>query len=216
MTTDQIRKAGVENADGTDIDASVAEATAKAKQIIAKARYDAFRMVTDARDEAEAILVDARSSLADGGEPATDISDLEARHAALVAANEALSAEHDRLLDQVARTRSLVEQLENRLARIASVTDSPPPPERGDSSHSTNATAVSQTEPAPPPRKGLTMDYSPSVPSPRAPETPSKEEATEVGSFYSRRSAKLPRIGTEGERSALSAMRTIRAGLEEE
>lgn len=63
------------------------------------------------------------------------------------------------------------------------------------------------------------MDYSPSV-EPHEPQDDAEESEgdgpAEKGSFYSRRSAKLPRIGDAGGKSALDMMRSIRATLDED
>ncbi|MGI9642387.1 MAG: hypothetical protein ACR2N9_06360, partial [Acidimicrobiia bacterium] len=59
------------------------------------------------------------------------------------------------------------------------------------------------------------MDYSPAVdPPPKASEVEEEDEEDEIpverGSFYSRRSAKLPSIGEAGGKGALDMMRAIR------
>lgn len=71
---------------------------------------------------------------------------------------------------------------------------------------------VAIPEPAEPLVKPF-IDYSPAVaPPPKASEVAEEEAEVPVerGSFYSRRSAKLPSIGDAGGKSALDMMRAIR------
>ena len=62
MTTDQIRVTDTTNDISREAAAVVDKASEQAKQIVAKARYDACRMFTDARAEAESILADSDHS----------------------------------------------------------------------------------------------------------------------------------------------------------
>ncbi len=58
------------------------------------------------------------------------------------------------------------------------------------------------------------LDYSPSVPAPVPMAEPDADAALK-GSFYSRRSAKLPHIGENAGEDSFSAIRSMRAGLVE-
>lgn len=187
----------------------------EAKSILAKARYEAFRLMTDARAEAEEILDDARTEAeairkeaelqAESIVDAAHMQAEEIRTAAPPAeAPESvahLEQEHEELTQRVTSLRTLADQLEERFAALAE-----------------NANA-SRPEIDEPPRPVL--DYSPSVapaprPEPALDEAPLDDDVpTERGSFYSRRSAKLPRIGSDGGQSALDMMRSIRETFDE-
>lgn len=193
--------------------------TDQAKDILAKARYDAFRLMTDARKEAEEILEDARSEAAgivrDAEMQAESIVDAAHVQAAEVAraapepdpgsdtaeAVASLEQEHEELTQRVSSLRELADQLEERFAALAETANASQPSIEG--------------TPRP------VLDYSPSVPhedpadAPEEPSPPVREagpvaDGVERGSFYSRRSAKLPRIGDAGGKSALDMMRAIR------
>ncbi len=222
-TTDTAHGADATNED-TAAAAVVAAAQDEAKQILASSRYDAFRLVTEARTEAETILEEARSEAAGILKAAeitaqSKIDAAEIRAAEIVEAAERTAAdtrgpgtvggaadleeEHRELSDRVSSLRVLADQLERRFAALA---ESAP---NGDG-----------TVPDGGPRRVPSLDYSPSVPPKSAepvqapPEIPPAEEDPERGSFYSRRSAKLPRIGVDGGRSALDMTRSIRERLE--
>ncbi len=201
-------------------------ANEQAKQILASSRYEAFRLVTEARTEAETIIDGARSEAAGVVKAAemtarSKIESAEAHAADIVRAAEqrasdvtsetafpaaganatALEAEHRDLSERVSSLRVLADQLEHRFAALAVSTPS------GDGAvEATNRPPVT------------TLDYSPSVaPSSKveAPvEIPPAEEDPERGSFYSRRSANLPRIGAAAGQSALELTRSIRERLE--
>lgn len=231
MTTKHVTDESVRDIDTADL-GSTREATEQAKdasrQLLAKARYDAFRLMTEARDEAETILDEARAE-ATGTRSAAEITSgsmieeattraaaiVESAHeeaAAIVASahrrageeapqsiDEELEAEHEALSERVSTLRTLADQLEDRFAALAR-TAAPPSPE-------------------PPPAdspKSAKLDYSPSVAPPvkTVPRDPNDFEDEEKESFYNRRSAKLPRLGDDGGRSALDMTRTMRQSLE--
>lgn len=133
MIIDQIRKTDTTNDISRDVAAVVDEAHEAAKQIVAKARYDAFRMVTDAREEAESILAEADHGYAPNSSQGTEITHdgefqtaneaLAQVNTTLQEANSALAAENQSLDDRVQQTRALLTDLETRLARIAATPD---------------------------------------------------------------------------------------------
>ena len=193
----------------------------EAKQILAKARYEAFRLMTDAREEAEGILEQARAEAASlrmeaemQAESIIDAAHIRADGIQTAVPAEAedetaesvaqLEQEHEELTERVTSLRALADQLEERFAALA-------------------ATATAPRTVEEPPRPVL--DYSPSVPPPpREPQVivdeattsePSDTAPTERGSFYSRRSAKLPRIGDAGGHNALDMMRSIRESFDD-
>jgi F0F1-type ATP synthase membrane subunit b/b' len=204
---------------GSD-DQPVAETTSpgaadEAKAVLAKARYEAFRLVTDARNEAEEILDQARAE----AEAIRNEAEMQAESivdAAHLRAGEVtppepsgesaesvaqLEQEHEELTQRVSSLRTLADQLEERFAALAAHATAPRP------------------ELEEPPRPVL--DYSPSVAAPPPAEaTDELDDSTdddvvpERGSFYSRRSAKLPRIGEAGGQSALDMMRTMRESID--
>jgi cell division septum initiation protein DivIVA len=227
MTTTETTQ-GVESTnDAGSSDAIVASANEEAKQILATSRYEAFRLVTEARTEAETILEEARAEAAGMVKAAEitaqskiDAADAHAveivqaaeeRSAAIAEAasdlvpeadtdTDALEAEHRELSERVSSLRILADQLEQRFAALAASTP--------DGSPGTDA---------PQANADTTLDYSPSVaptPANPIPEALPAEEDAERGSFYSRRSANLPRIGEAGGQSALDMTRSIRARLE--
>lgn len=187
----------------------------EAKSILAKARYEAFRLMTDAREEAEDILAQAREE-ADGIRTEAEMQAESIVDAAHMRADEiratpvfddthsaesvaTLEHEHRELTDRVGSLRLLADQLEERFAALAATANAPHP-------------AIEES-----PRPIL--DYSPSVPSPTKPSVeeavPEAAPTEERGSFYSRRSAKLPRIGDAGGKNALDMMRAIRESYDD-
>ena len=201
--------------DVADIDATTPAAADEAKDILAKARYEAFRLMTDARQEAEEILDQARTeanairteaemqaeSIIDAAHMRADEIQQEGATSEAPTSMTQLEQEHEELTERVSSLRSLADQLEERFAALAE-------------------TSVQRPSIEEPPRPVL--DYSPSVPHPEpiveadvADEDPKPVEE-ERGSFYSRRSAKLPRIGEAGGQSALDMMRSIRESFEDD
>jgi len=208
---------------------SEAQAEDASRQLLAKARYDAFRLMTEARDEAETILAEARAE-AEGTKTAAVLrsaSDVEAakaqaaeileaahEEAASIVASahrtageqhetesaEALEAEHKALSVRVSTLRTLADQLENRFAALAATAAVEPPAAAKDERRTLESD----------------IDYSPSVASPtkEADELTSSPASGERDSFYRRRSAKLPRLGEDGGRSAFDLSRTLRESME--
>lgn len=242
MTTDHVTDHPMHDTEAPD-DASDTDQTQQAedtsRQLLAKARYDAFRLMTEARDEAETILDEAKAeaagtkkaaeltaaSAAEKAEAtAKDIIESAREEAAAIVASAhrtageqratedegQLEEEHRALSERVTTLRSLAEQLEDRFAALAKTAGAPPP----DSSPTPAPPAAETTQPGPP-----TLDYSPSVaPTPKATAQVSAAKTSadpeERESFYNRRSAKLPRLGDDGGRSALNMTRTMRETLE--
>jgi hypothetical protein len=205
------------------------------RELLAKARYDAFRLMTEAREEAESILDQARAEAAGTIKAAQVIAEATADKAesdaaaTVIAAKEevaaivasahrtagersqaedssALQAEHRALSERVSTLRTLADQLEDRFAALAK----------------TAGTAPADTnEPTPDPdakNPKPDLDDSPSVAAAADEEDQenSVEPEPEKGSFYNRRSAKLPRLGEDGRRGALDMTRMIRESLDSE
>jgi hypothetical protein len=202
MTTDQIKN--VESADSAphdvpDPDTAADRATNEARQIIAKARHEAFRMVTEARNDADAILAEARAEAAELTGTGLINSSVADENADLLVVNAALRAEYNELAGLIEDSQQLIETLDTRLLDLATMPDSMP------SLHgSVDEVAQDVGRQIAP----FVFDYSPSVaPAPK----PSRRKNTErAESFYARKSAKLPRIGTEGGKDALDVVRSMR------
>lgn len=220
MTTTNMQPdaAAVSGSDDDAVEETTSPSAAEeAKAVLAKARYEAFRLVTDARSEAEEILEQARTE-ADAIRTEAEMQAESIIDAAHLQANEVgtaeppaetaesvaqLEQEHEELTQRVSSLRTLADQLEERFAALAAHATAPRP-------------GLEE-----PPRPVL--DYSPSVaPAPKPePEAADDSDAStdedapaERGSFYSRRSAKLPRIGEAGGQSALDMMRSMRENID--
>lgn len=209
MTTDQIETAESTTGASNDSQASGASdsrAANEARQIIAKARYEAFRMVTDARTDADSILHEARAEAETivGSSDANEA--IAAENADLVAVNAALRVEYNELVDLINASQDLLEQLDVRLLDLATMPDTHAP-DLASIEPGLAAAEGSQVS-------GYVFDYSPAVaPTPK----PRKAKATErAESFYTRKSAKLPRIGREGGQDALDVVRSMRDRLREQ
>jgi vacuolar-type H+-ATPase subunit E/Vma4 len=221
MTTDTQHEAAGAEADAVTVESTEGE---QAKELLAKARFDAFRIVTDGRKEAESILEEARTEAAriideaastaaslvtnarreaEEKQASTDETSSEADATKTAVAE--LEEEHQQLTDRVGSLRALADQLEERFAALAAHANTSNVAGSSDNDET-------QSDPADEER-GPVFDYSPSVaPPPEVSDTGDDEDDVPVerGSFYSRRSAKLPSIGDAGGKSALDMMRAIR------
>ena len=198
----------------------VSEANEEARDLVAKARFDAFSLMTEARKEAESILEEARDEATRIVQEAeykadsiVDAARLEARELPSTdidpTQTAALEAEHDALTERVSTLRTLAAELEQRFDSLTAQADQAAAEQAAivhDRFSDVHAPSVAPI-----------IDYSPAVDASR---DGSEDEVSEAddstkGSFYNRRSAKLPRIGDEGGRGALDMMRTIRSTLED-
>lgn len=205
------------------------------RQLLAKARYDGFKLMTESREEAENILSEARTEAA-GIVAAAEISaeaiagKATARAQASVTAateegaaivaralraagegatpvdSEELLEEHRTLSDRVSTLRTLADRLENRFAALAATTSESP--------EAPGLDTTSQAAPA----KNQTIDYSPIIEPEGVQANP--EELDDAGdakdSFYSRRSANLPRLGEDNSESIVSMTRALRKSLDKD
>lgn len=240
MTTTDMQHTTSEST--ADTDPTVADTPSQADDgasMLAKARYDAFRTVTEARQEAETILDEARTEAADlireaemTAESIRDAARLQADDdrattgAPILSEQTASTAEevadlheeHQHLTDRVSSLRMLADQLEERFAALAKQAQGEPA-DRGHIESDTADTPARSTDPSTAP----VLDYAPSVPAPAPAADASMDESgddapqapAERGSFYSRRSAKLPRIGDAGGKSALDMMKSIRESFDD-
>lgn len=218
----------------------VAEAREQATAILSEARREAFRLVTEARQDAEntaaeaqsnagAILKNAESVLSTARRDAISLIDevkeeseqlIAERNQALAQMRADYETENADLLARISELRAIASDLESRLSAVI---------------HPREAQAVAEPEPAaadepapPPPPKPNTKPASPAASDPTEDDTASIEislgaptanpeteeiapQASPRGSFYSRRSAKLPRIGPDAGRNAIAAINAMRA-----
>ncbi|MDK1011402.1 MAG: hypothetical protein QGM46_10270 [Actinomycetota bacterium] len=202
MTTKQIagKSAGTtENHAGEVHDQSAPPVEDVTRDLLAKARYDAFRLVTEAREEAEnsleeartqeagivkaaRITADATAQKADAAAKATVIAAKEEVAAIVASAHRtageqtmgsdaaALEVEHRELSHRVSTLRDVAEQLEARFAALALTAAGPPP------GSATSDPVESDTELSAPPltHPRVAIDYSPSV------SPPEKDDETEA------------------------------------
>jgi vacuolar-type H+-ATPase subunit H len=203
MTTDQINNArstvGVlsEQPQNAGVVDSVAN---EARQIIAKARYDAFRMVTDARTDADSIIDEAKAEATELVSASEANDTIAGENADLVAVNAALRVEYNELVDLINESKELLDRLDVRLLDLATMPDTIPKVHEGSS---VEVTAGPASEATP-----FVIDYSPAVAPPVKPSRDTTSARAE--SFYTRKSAKLPRIGREGGQQALDVVRSMR------
>ena len=249
MTTDTQHEPSEAVAADVTVDATEGE---QAKELLAKARFDAFRMVTDGRKEAESILEEAKEEaariLAAAQDTAASVvesaetkaeeihsstEDATTEAAATETAVAELEEERQQLTERVGSLRVLADQLEERFAALATHANTsklhnearndeastpldhselPMEPTADVAPVAENPSAdETAVEPSKPVAKPV-IDYSPAVaPPPKASDLDRGDEVpVERGSFYSRRSAKLPSIGDAGGKGALDMMRAIR------
>lgn len=202
-------------------DRAVAEARALAKEtgdrIVSEAQYEAFRIVTEAREEAEQALADARR----------EVELVRSEGATFAAANTVevrqrkaeLETEESELRSRLERMGAVTAELEQRLRLLVhGALDELGSVDRAIRAESNaladiaGAVAPERTSAGAP---HLERDR-PDADAAREETSPSQHaEDDEVpavrGSYYSRRSARLPRIG-DGANDALAAMSAMRVG----
>jgi cell division septum initiation protein DivIVA len=213
-----------------DIDALRAEAKADADRIREAARADAERILAEAQADAESKVAAAQSEAL---KMLTEIKDesermVEERDRELVRMREQFEQDHSNAIARIQTLQIVAADLEHRLQNVASsalgeiqaitteiptVQISPPQanaPTQQDAAYQEDPPLDSIPEAA-------TAESQPEAAA--ASERPAPQEEQAKGSFYSRRSARLPRIGAEaasGALAAVSAMRAARAGLDDD
>jgi cell division septum initiation protein DivIVA len=190
----------------------LAAAEGQAAKILNEAKFEAFKLVTDANEEADRVLSQAKTEAATTTAAATPGSAAEreieaARNEALAmvtevqAEMERLVAEREREMDRMrtqfeaekAAALAEVEQLRAEATRLRNDLDSD-----ATTVVLPGASLTSQDDAPPAPQTDLAADAAP-TPAPKR------------GSFYSRRSARLPRIGSDAAGGALAAVAAMRA-----
>jgi cell division septum initiation protein DivIVA len=202
------------------LDEATSAAREQADKILADARYEAFRLVNEAKEKSETALAEAEAE--------ADTTVANARQESVAILNQikeesqTLRSAHERdlenararfeeenaeLTQRIAKLRSVAGDLETRLQALArgALDDL-----MGMTGLLTSATSATRGTSATPP-----ADV------PTAADTADNEEEGPTGSpqrrsFYSRRSANLPRIGSDAGKSALAAASAMRASVREE
>lgn len=207
----------------------LAEAKAVAKEeaerILSEAQYEAFRIVTGAREEAEAAVDEARREAGTAGASGGDegASPTKASTAELDRIREEFTAEQAGLADRLEQMRTVTSDLEHRLRALAQGTREEleamnEAARTGTETHDDLAGAIpsatsvaDKDDPSPGRRAAPEPAERPEPLTPLRPPPPEIDDtpATNRGSFYSRRSAGLPRIGADAASAvaAVSAMR---------
>ncbi|MDJ0960547.1 MAG: DivIVA domain-containing protein [Acidimicrobiia bacterium] len=183
-----------------------AEAAADAEARVASAQSESLRMITEIKEESERMVAE--------------------RERELERMRVEFEANHAETIERVQNLQSLAGDLEQRLQSVASgalgeltsiSTDLTSP--TVNSPQETAPTPQRTTPPEAPPLdespESTTTDLVPEPeaaierPAPQESETTTEESGR--GSFYSRRSAKLPRIGADAASGALAAVSAMRA-----
>lgn len=206
------------------LDEASTNAREEAEKILADARYEAFRLITDAKENSEAALTeavaDAARKMADAEREAEDtlsaarreaitiVSQIQEESARMLAEREAELAkqaeqyeeENVELTERVIKLRAVTTDLATRLDALA----------RGKIEELFAMSGLIETTIDQDNHLTQMVRQGTALSSNAFTEEDSEEEAPR-GSFYTRRSAGLPRIGpeaAEGVRAAVSAMRT--------
>ncbi|MEN8234859.1 MAG: DivIVA domain-containing protein [Actinomycetota bacterium] len=203
--------------------------------VITDARMQAFQLVTEARAEAESIVNEAMAEVAAMSRTVEPAPEPVAQH----------SDRERELEDRIAEMQTVIADMESHLrSRIAppeakraipEIEDDGPPP----SNEHEFADNDADDAPTPPPLveehiEIVVTDTVPAEPTPAATEPthenddsndepaaalPNDDQPRDVAairrSFYSRRSAKLPRIGAEPGKGAMAAVAGLRKGYAE-
>lgn len=201
----------------------------EAAAVLSEARREAFRLVTEARDDAENTAAEAQTNAARITKNAEEtrgatrrdsialIDEVKDESERLIAERntvlETMRAEYETenadLLERITELRSIAADLENRLSAAlqhhATQDQSPSP------------SPAPQPEPRPPTASGPAEDVAGSAQAdPDTPNVPVQHNgvaptAASRGSYYSRRSARLPRLGSDAGRNAIAAINAMRA-----
>ncbi|NNF63943.1 MAG: hypothetical protein HKN07_06755 [Acidimicrobiia bacterium] len=195
----------------TDSEAALSSARTEATEIIERARAEATTIIAAAKKESSEIFAMIED------ESARIVAD---RDAELKARSDAFDKEHEEVRGRLAQWHTIATDLESRMSAIA----------RGSLSQLTEVTSTLNTHKAelepsrfesvtPPPQKAPEAYRSRFTDLAESVESEEKKEVEpEVrGSYYSRRSANLPRLGADaagGVLSAVSALRPAPEGVE--
>lgn len=223
------------------IDGAATTAQAEAEQIRSSAQRESYEMITASRKDSEAALESARSEAENLFEKAQAEADriiaaakkesteilamiedesariLADRDAELTAKSDAFEREHEEVRSRLAQWHTIATDLESRMSAIA----------RGSLSQLTDVTATlnehqSELQPSrfesatPPPQKAPEAYRSRFTDLKESVESEEREEAEDEprGSFYSRRSAHLPRLGADVAGGVLSSLGALRPAPE--
>jgi cell division septum initiation protein DivIVA len=202
------------------LDDATGAAKEQADKILADARYEAFRMVNDAKENADSAVAEATAEAAAtlGNARKESVAILNqikeesenfrtAHEQDLANARARFEEENAELTQRITKLRTVAGDLEKRLQAMA----------RGALDDLMGMKGM-LTEALPaPPRTTAT----PPADAPKVADTVYDEEVGPDGtplrkSFYSRRSAKLPRIGSDAGKSALATASAMRTSVREQ
>jgi DivIVA domain-containing protein len=224
-----IEQARAEADRAADQSAAIDAANADAEEIRAAARAEADQIRTQATTDAEARVAAAQS------EALRMITEIKDESERMVAERERelermrveFESNHAETIERVQKLQSLAGDLEQRLQLVASgalgeltsISTGFTPSTTTDLPQETAPIPQRNTPPEAPPLdkspESTTTDIAPEPEAAReqqAPqETETRTEDSGRGSFYSRRSAKLPRIGADAASGALAAVSAMRA-----
>lgn len=192
----------------TDSEAALSSARAEATEIVERARAEATVIIAAAKNESTEIFAMIED------ESARIVAD---REAELQARAEAFDKEHEEVRGRLAQWHTIATDLESRMSAIA----------RGSLSQLTEVTATlnkhqAELEPSrfesvtPPPQKAPEAYRSRFTDLKESVESEEKKavEPEARGSYYSRRSANLPRLGADAAGGVLSAVGALRPAPE--
>lgn len=204
-------------------DELLATARKQVDEMLDKTRREAFALMKGTRDDAEQSVAAARVQVEAARREADDLlaearreTDrlLEERKVALERIKRDYEAESNAIIDRINTLRSIADDLTVKSALPPVSPPSAEPTGPTDPQPATNTRTVDppsavESSSAPAPESSPAVD----VPVPAADDgnTPTTDRPS--GSFYSRRSAKLPRLGTEAGRSALAAASAMRTKM---
>jgi cell division septum initiation protein DivIVA len=187
-----------------------AEATADAEARVAQAQAEALAMLTEIREESERLVTE--------------------RDAEFTKMRADVETEYRETLERVTRLRTIAADLEKRLqlaargaldelgdltsqltTELASAPQAVAPPLQEPARPVAPETGADASNPAPAPAPAATTSRPIDPPAPASSPIDETTSRPSKGSFYSRRSAKLPRIGAEAANGALAAVSAMRA-----
>lgn len=203
------------------LDDATSSAQKKADKLLSEAQYEAYRLVSEAKETSEAALAEARaeaeSTLTSARRESVAILNQikeegsklrEAHESDLEAMKRRFEEENAELTERITMLRTVAGDLEKRLQAVArgALEDLSDIVGQGPAVPARQARAASATPPADAPRQATAETVEPSPEGEREPR----------GSFYSRRSAKLPHIGENAGKDALAAVSAMRARAQAE
>ncbi len=218
----------------------VADAREEATTILGEARREAFRLVTEAREDSEHTAAEAQANAARILQNAQEIlgqarrdsialiDEIKEESDQLIAerskALEQMRAEYETenadLLTRISELRAIATDLEDRLSAVihpreqrAAAPAAPQPSPSQPPAPEPESRSAAASDPIEDKEGSIEIDLEAPTANPETEEI--APQASPRGSFYSRRSAKLPRIGPDAGRNAIAAINAMRAHAKE-